>query len=714
MSGDAFLPLLSGNGSGVGHGDSDAGAVGDDRNMELMIVKQPPSHAFAGDWFELELRLDASEGESGSSSSGTTVEIHLELHLCDASGSPLGEPETDVAKLTADPARIQLSVGESATTVRSKIDVPDLSTDHKTYYCVKISKKYDAQDSSSAGNIVQPVFTKGVHVVNHMIDLTPTDWEPIWYKDEGGRDKCMQVEAGLRDRDGSLVYGKKVPLRLTLMYDNGKTHSLRVIKQEILRVLGTQKDCIDPDTATAQLRFRVEDVSKNHQGQNFIVEVAPLEAEEGFADVAPAYTPSVSVRSKRNKRQRQTSLSGQMGVSSQEESGTSKGPPGSASVGVKPPYKPGGTASSQSQPEGFSGVADVPRLREAMKGVIQWTEEVVNGLYPLQWQVIGYAQFPDGSVDYSRPFHSMPNPNACISRVLSMYSDSTREHLRVILAAVENTRQIGREADHHQDHSVSSSLGATIPRGGPDETYPLGRPSASASMPRPMAPHVGGQEKPSPSMYARPAPPQQMPVPAAQSPYTGVGTIPSEPYASMKKPRMDSSGMYGQQMGIPTGQHMPGHPPPGHPRHPSPRMMDMAPVPMRATARMDEGFEGDDSREGEVEYVLAKQYKALRTGERLGFPAYSASKEILGFYRESSMKVGVGQFIPISRHREEFGPMEMHQASRILEDAIANNNQAVHRLKDWGSISSLVDHALVYDWSKSLGGNNNSAGSGPD
>lgn len=42
----------------------------------------------------------------------------------------------------------------------------------------------------------------------------------------------------------------------------------------------------------------------------------------------------------------------------------------------------------------------------------------------------------------------------------------------------------------------------------------------------------------------------------------------------------------------------------------------------------------EESRENEVENVLAKQYKAVRTGERLGFPAYSTNKEILGFYRE--------------------------------------------------------------------------------
>jgi len=117
--------------------------------------------------------------------------------------------------------------------------------------------------------------------------------------------------------------------------------------------------------------------------------------------------------------------------------------------------------------------------------------------------------------------------------------------------------------------------------------------------------------------------------------------------------------------------------------------------------RYDE--QGEENRESEVEYVLAKQYKALRTGERLGFPAYSATREILGFYPAHSNKVGLGQFVPISRHTDDFGPLEFMQASDILQDAINNKSRAVHALKDWGSINNLIDHVLVYDWSKDIG-----------
>jgi hypothetical protein len=43
------------------------------------------------------------------------------------------------------------------------------------------------------------------------------------------------------------------------------------------------------------------------------------------------------------------------------------------------------------------------------------------------------------------------------------------------------------------------------------------------------------------------------------------------------------------------------------------------------------------------------------------------------------------------------------QATEILNEAMENKSDSVYALKDWGSISNLIDHALVYDWSKDIG-----------
>jgi hypothetical protein len=108
--------------------------------------------------------------------------------------------------------------------------------------------------------------------------------------------------------------------------------------------------------------------------QDFKIEVSV--AAKGIKDVAPGFSPAVSVRSKRNKRHRSN-----MSSSRAENVGSPDGRPTvyEESRGSDAVFAPG----------------ELPRLREALKGIINWTEEVVNGMVALQWQVIGYHQNPD-------------------------------------------------------------------------------------------------------------------------------------------------------------------------------------------------------------------------------------------------------------------------------------------------------------------------------
>jgi hypothetical protein len=150
---------------------------------------------------------------------------------------------------------------------------------------------------------IAAVSTSSICTVNYKVDITPeAEWQPVWYKDEGGQDKAMIVTAGLVDKQNRPVTGKAVPLQLTLYYKT-QDHPIRVNNQDKLR-LGEEKFSIDEITGKTEIKFRIEDVSKNHQGQAFVVEVAPSLEARGFKDIGPGFTPAVSVRSKRNKRQR--------------------------------------------------------------------------------------------------------------------------------------------------------------------------------------------------------------------------------------------------------------------------------------------------------------------------------------------------------------------------------------------------------------------------
>ena len=126
------------------------------------------------------------------------------------------------------------------------------------------------------------------------------EWDSnIFYKDEGGKEKCLRAIISLHQKD-EVVKGVHLPLRLQLKYDDNELNP--VLKQEeTLKILGSTKQFIDPETGDATIKFRFEDVSKNHQGLAFRLEVSP--DARRLVDTAPVMSPGIMVRSKRNKRQ---------------------------------------------------------------------------------------------------------------------------------------------------------------------------------------------------------------------------------------------------------------------------------------------------------------------------------------------------------------------------------------------------------------------------
>lgn len=701
------------------------GSTRNDDDKYLVIRRQPPTHVFSGESFDVLVGLEVNR-LTGDAVSEVELTAALQLHK-DGKHSP--SVSENAASVEVANERCTVAANNKPCRLECKIHMREtIRRDKPTSFLLTVLARDRGQGVASTTTI--PILAVGYK----LRIATDSNWSNIWYKDEGGRDKSMEVIAELYSKD-NVQHRERIPLRLTLFYSptgEGK-NPVEVTNQEILRSLGnSSKLYTDKVTGKANVRFRIEDVSKNHQGQDFLLKIAP-DYRKGFFDIAPGFTPSVSVRSKRNKRQRSSvvqSRADKRGSSPVQHSETTSG--GRPFGGEQPPRSAWGA-------EGLP-TSDPQRLREAMQGIVHWAEEVVNGLYPLQWQIIGYAQHPDGSPDYSRPHHTMNNPNPCISRVLAMYSESTRENLWVLSQAVEQAATAGSQMQ-------ASSNRDTYGRRSPDDAYAVppghrGPPQPATLPPARAAPGYTASQQPPPAMSQVSVPVQSGMHPSIASeafrPKIGLGDHHHHPH-HLPPPQ--------QHHGL-----MPFTSPPGggrahaHPQHAMPaQQYYRRPIPTQAR-RLEEpesnlqpepfpppvirgmpatsgpsqdtpsrlsqpgSFDHDESsssdpqsRESEVEYVLAKEYKALRTGERLGFPAYSASREILGFYRESRTKVGVGEFIPISRHSQDFGPMEIMQASGILAEAIAKKSSSVHALKDWGSIANLIDHALVYDWTKDMG-----------
>ena len=686
-------------------------------DVALIVRKQPPSHVFSKEWFHVDFGLDVSKSQQQQQRTGVGDDMEFVISLwplCDDSSHVLFvEPSSIWFGMRGTPPRrkhrvkcqLQPTGGSEAdiATARSRT----VGRDSATSYCLRLSPK----NPQSGWSELEHVSTTPINVVNHKIRVeTDSEWENVWYKDEGGRDKSMVVVASLHDRDGEILKGEQIPLQLGLFYNNEDSPPIKVMKQDILRTIGGAKPVIDETTGKATIRFRVEDVSKNHQGQDFKIEVAV--PSKGFKDVAPGFSPAVNVRSKRNKRQRSSMPSGRP----------------EANVG-SPERRP----SAYDEPsDGVFAASELPQLREALKGVIRWADEVVTGMVSLQWQVIGYHQHPDGSPDYNRPYHNIPNPDAVVSRIMGMYSETTREQLMTILHAIDRGSQ---------DHYSSLIPPPRIPRGENDDDDDDDEGYAMVQQQRggvPVQSSGGGR-------MGYLAPPPSAGIHHHHHPSMMMSSLREGGFhdkPEVHRPELLNNYPYHAMPRIPTmeGLHphgimrphqpQPMHRDPMHHHHHQQQLQQqqqhhmaisrMVANPPIATGTAAAGqYHHTDTTtpasgvgsfrgESEVAFVLAKQFKSIRTGDGLGFPAYSRSKELLGFYRESG--VGVAHFCPI--HPVDFGPRETADAVHVLQEAIRNKSEAVHALKDWGSMSSLMDHVLVYDWSKGIGGGSGGGGHG--
>lgn len=102
-----------------------------------------------------------------------------------------------------------------------------------------------------------------------------------------------------------------------------------------------------------------------------------------------------------------------------------------------------------------------------------------------------------------------------------------------------------------------------------------------------------------------------------------------------------------------------------------------------------------------IDFIFAKHLLSLN-GERLGFPVCDVNNDLIGFFRESD--VGEPRFFPISSI-SGFDLDQKNEVNKVVAEARNQRSDAVHRLKDYGTLASLFDHVMVYDWSREFSQN---------
>ena len=133
----------------------------------------------------------------------------------------------------------ELVTGTAGTSVVQQIDSTPLVT--PPILCVGQSLVVETRDEKS--NIITDTFT--------------------WYKDEGGKDKCIELRVKLIDATGNIVKNQQteVPLRAKVLYESG-----RVVEQQNILVVN------EHDSRLASLHFPISH-SQIHNTATTIIQV---------------------------------------------------------------------------------------------------------------------------------------------------------------------------------------------------------------------------------------------------------------------------------------------------------------------------------------------------------------------------------------------------------------------------------------------------------
>ena len=173
------------------------------------------------------------------------------------------------------------------------LKIKDVSMNHENKRFVVYLEGYRPHGNN---NIIAAI-TNPITTIKHKLVLTEAYSAPyIWYKDEGAKDKSIKVVVKLIDAEQNVVTDRNIPLTVNLIYTSGQI----VTPSTVLTIFHDResKQLYVGNTGTETIRFRVNEVSRNHRKQLFHLSVAPTDTT--LADISPATSIAFEVKSKRS------------------------------------------------------------------------------------------------------------------------------------------------------------------------------------------------------------------------------------------------------------------------------------------------------------------------------------------------------------------------------------------------------------------------------
>mmetsp|Transcript_59800 Transcript_59800/g.71847 ORF Transcript_59800/g.71847 Transcript_59800/m.71847 type:complete len:323 (+) Transcript_59800:129-1097(+) len=309
----------------------------------------------------------------------------------------------------------------------------------------------------------------------------------------------------------------------------------------------------------------------------------------------------------------------------------------------------------QPQQSIFCNASEIVQIEQAVIDTKKFAEDVSERLASLQWKIIGFTPFPDGAPDYTKPRHSMPYPNNCISDILSNYTNVIKDQLFAVMSIIDKAR-LSIEQNKRGIDGISVS--ERFSDDSSAETFLLSNRSNCVREPDVIERGVFLPQK-SNECYKTDKGGSAMRS-KRNSDESSDGVLDSSFSSSTSSSSTTSKPNNVDQVGL----------------------------------KKEKGKCIEPN--GQVHYIVARQYKSPTTAENLGCPAFNLSGEIVGFYR----KLGSGrgpQFTSINYLQPLCRLAVKSELRGMLVTNLQSKKMGLYCLKNWGyCLDIMVEEALEY------------------
>ena len=357
-------------------------------SLNLHLVQEPPAQPFVN--AEIKLRVALVDSTDGHQHSGMV--LPLKVDLVQEDGTPIKARKGKIVDVAVGRGgRGKVEINSTTGDVVLSITVNETSVLHNNQaFFIRISP-------AKSASTVKPVTSAvGMNVIKYKFKISnvtglerdPKNGNALFFKDEGGREKMVSVHGALVDKDGKPVAGfsgaNGLPLAVQLTYADGAP----VRNTATCLKVKNPGQVIGADGAVV-VQFRLEDVSKNHGGQGFCVQIAhDVQRKPDVHGIGAAMAAPIIVRSKRNKKKPK----GGKRVAEAASSGPQRKRQAMGAFAVPAPR----SSSSHAQETASirsAALADV-EAGLAIKTVVEWTANVVRHMRTTQALLAQY----DGEV----------------------------------------------------------------------------------------------------------------------------------------------------------------------------------------------------------------------------------------------------------------------------------------------------------------------------